>query len=193
VSAGAGAVGAYLASELVKVVVREDRPCHVLDVSTLSACPEPGDWSWPSNHSVIAAALATTVVILAPAWWRAAVPCALAVGASRVLTGAHYWHDVAAGLLVGGLVVWMGTWYLVRPAYRLLGSHPLFARLSGEPGEPGDRAGRVPPRTPRPDEPEHERPNWVLERINDVSRSASRATTTPGAGQAGSSDDAWPT
>ena len=180
VAAGVATVVAYVASEAVKIVVREERPCRVLEVRTLSACPAPGDWAWPSNHSVIAAALATSVVALAPVWWRAVVPCALAVGASRVLTGAHYWHDVVAGLLAGALVVWVGTWYLAPRAYRLLGSHPTLARLSGDPVPPG------------PD-PSAGRPGWVEARLGDVSRSAGRATTTPGAGHVGSSDDAWRT
>ena len=179
-SAGAASVVAYVASEVVKAVVREERPCRDLGVRTLAACPAAGDWSWPSNHSVIAAALATTVVLLAPLWWRAVVPCALAVGASRVITGAHYWHDVVAGLLTGALVVWVGTWYSVRHAYRLIGSHPTLARLAGTP-EPSTSG------------PPSDRPSWVGERLNDVSRSASRATTTQGAGRSASSDDAWTT
>nr|BFE84597.1 hypothetical protein GCM10020093_071980 [Planobispora longispora] len=46
----------YLFSEVVKVVVREDRPCRGL--VTIATCPEAGDWSFPSNHAVIAAAAA---------------------------------------------------------------------------------------------------------------------------------------
>lgn len=120
VAAAAGVVVAYGLSELVKGMVREERPCRTLSVSTVSACPPSGDWSWPSNHATIAGALATAAVVLAPLWWRLVVPLALAVGASRVLTGAHYWHDVVAGLAVGVVVVWFGTWALAPVAHRLL-------------------------------------------------------------------------
>ncbi|GAA2740757.1 hypothetical protein GCM10009868_04130 [Terrabacter aerolatus] len=118
--AAVSTVAAYVLSEVVKGFVREDRPCRTLSVHTVAACPAPGDWSWPSNHATIAAALATAVVILAPVWWRLAVPLTLAVGASRVLTGAHYWHDVLAGFVVGVVVVWFGTWALAPTGHRLL-------------------------------------------------------------------------
>ena len=118
--AAVSTVVAYALSEGVKGLVREERPCRTLHVGTLAACPAPGDWSWPSNHATIAGALATAVVVLAPVWWRLVVPLALAVAASRVLTGAHYWHDVVAGLVVGVVVVWFGTWALAPVAHRLL-------------------------------------------------------------------------
>lgn len=120
VVAGVSTVAAYVLGEVVKGFVREERPCRTLSVHTVAACPAPGDWAWPSNHATIAGALATAVVILSPVWWRLAVPLALAVGASRVLTGAHYWHDVLAGLVVGVVVVWFGTWALAPRCHRLL-------------------------------------------------------------------------
>jgi membrane-associated phospholipid phosphatase len=130
VSAAASTAVAYLLSEVVKGFVREERPCRTLSVRTLASCPAAGDWSWPSNHATIAGALATAVVVMAPVWWRLAVPLALAVGASRVLTGAHYWHDVVAGLAVGVVVVWFGTWALAPVAHRLLAR----SVASGPPG-----------------------------------------------------------
>ncbi|GAA2041673.1 hypothetical protein GCM10009740_37500 [Terrabacter terrae] len=113
-------VAAYVLSEVVKGVVREARPCRAMAVHTVAACPAANDWSWPSNHAVIAAGLATAVVALSPLWWRLVVPLALAVGVSRVLVGAHYWHDVVAGMSLGVLVVWFGTWALAPAAHRLL-------------------------------------------------------------------------
>jgi undecaprenyl-diphosphatase len=88
---------------------------------------------------------------MAPVWWRLAVPLALAVGASRVLTGAHYWHDVVAGLAVGVVVVWFGTWALAPVAHRLLrrsvaSGPPAWRRLVGQPYVPRYAA------TDRPDD-----------------------------------------
>lgn len=148
--AAVGVVTAYLLSEVVKGFVREERPCRALSVQTVAACPAAGDWSWPSNHATIAGGLATAVVVLAPVWWRLVVPLALAVGAARVLTGAHYWHDVVAGLAVGVLVTWLVTWALAPVAHRLL-------ERSVEAGPPGWRRlvgqGYV-PRYAASDEPE---------------------------------------
>ncbi|MGO4663950.1 phosphatase PAP2 family protein [Terrabacter sp. 2TAF16] len=137
VVAAVSTVAAYVLSEVVKGFVREERPCRTLSVRTVASCPAAGDWSWPSNHATIAGALATAVVVMAPVWWRLVVPLALAVGASRVLTGAHYWHDVVAGLAVGVLVVWFGTWALAPLAHRLLvrsvaSGPPAWRRLLGQ-------------------------------------------------------------
>ncbi|MER5786731.1 phosphatase PAP2 family protein, partial [Streptomyces mobaraensis] len=60
--AGAATVAAYAVSELLKEAVDEERPCRALrGVGTVDTCPPPGDWSFPSNHSTLAAALAVGV------------------------------------------------------------------------------------------------------------------------------------
>lgn len=102
---GVGAILAYGSSEAVKVLVGEPRPCHVIDVATVLACPPAGDWSWPSNHAVIAGAIAAACVLAVPRAAALAVPVALVVAACRVAAGVHYVHDVAAGLALGVLAV----------------------------------------------------------------------------------------
>ena len=102
--AGAGVVVAYAVSEVVKLVVQEERPCRT--TPSLAPCPEPGDWSFPSNHSVVAGASAMAIWALhRTLGWVAAV-CALTAAASRVVVGVHYVHDVLAGLALGALVSW---------------------------------------------------------------------------------------
>jgi membrane-associated phospholipid phosphatase len=40
-----------------------ERPCRTLaDVATIAACPEHGDWSFPSTHATIAGAAAVAIV-----------------------------------------------------------------------------------------------------------------------------------
>lgn len=108
-AAGAGAIGSAVATLAVKSVVTEERPCSALGVHALSSCPPLGDWSFPSNHAGISAALATAVVLTALAVGRvwpavAAVVTAVVVAASRVVSGVHYPHDVAAGLVFGACI-----------------------------------------------------------------------------------------
>lgn len=92
-------VVAYLVSEGVKEVWRQDRPCRVLgEVATVVPCPEVGDWSFPSNHATIAGAAA---VALAWSGWRVGFVLAAVAAASRVFVGVHYPHDVVAGLALG--------------------------------------------------------------------------------------------
>lgn len=97
-------IAAYGVNDMLKLVVREDRPCQSLRVITLEACPAPGDWSFPSNHTAIAAAAATALWFLSRRLGAVATVAACAMAASRVWVGAHYPHDVAAGVVVGALV-----------------------------------------------------------------------------------------
>ncbi|QEV50263.1 phosphatase PAP2 family protein [Streptomyces vinaceus] len=89
---------------LLKLVFREDRPCQSLRVAVLEACPAPGDWSFPSNHAAIGAAAAVALLFVSRRLGAVAVVAALLMAGSRVWVGAHYPHDVVAGLAVGALV-----------------------------------------------------------------------------------------
>ncbi|MEV0533506.1 phosphatase PAP2 family protein [Kitasatospora sp. NPDC050463] len=114
--AGSTAMARVLASPLVvivayavnsgfKSVVEEVRPCVQLGMrGTLEACPGAGDWSFPSNHTVIAFAAATALWFADRRLGAVAVVAAVLMGASRVWVGVHYPHDVLVGALVGVLV-----------------------------------------------------------------------------------------
>lgn len=95
---------AFLVSAALKLQVRELRPCQSLHAVTLEACPAVGDWSFPSNHATIAAAAAVALWFVSARLGLVAGVCALAMAASRVWVGAHYPHDIAAGLAVGAAV-----------------------------------------------------------------------------------------
>ncbi|MEV7552710.1 phosphatase PAP2 family protein [Amycolatopsis sp. NPDC089917] len=126
---------AYLISEAAKSVIQEDRPCR--NLVTLVDCPPVGDWSFPSNHSTIAAAAA---VGLALAWRRLApwvLPGALVMGFSRVFVGAHYPHDVLAGLVLGSVTAWLVFRYLRGPATGI--ARRLTAHAGDAPTQPMPR------------------------------------------------------
>ena len=107
------AVVAYGMDMVLKLLVREDRPCQSLRVATLEACPGPGDWSFPSNHATIAAAAAIALLFVSRRLGTVGVVAGCAMAASRVWVGVHYPHDVVAGLAVGTL-----TALLAMPALR---------------------------------------------------------------------------
>ncbi|MFF1641977.1 phosphatase PAP2 family protein [Streptomyces sp. NPDC058246] len=102
-------VVAYAVDSVFKSLVREDRPCQSLHVKTLEACPAPGDWSFPSNHTVIAAAAAVALLFVSRRLGTVAVAAACAMAVSRVWVGVHYPHDVVAGMLIGTLIAMLLT------------------------------------------------------------------------------------
>ncbi|MGW0964026.1 phosphatase PAP2 family protein, partial [Streptomyces gelaticus] len=144
----------YVASEVLKSVVDEERPCRSVAgaAASLVTCPPTGDWSFPSNHSAIAGAAAVALAIARPRLAWLTVPLALLMAFSRVFVGVHYPHDVAVGLLLGAAVSALVVAILRRPAQSLArtvrgSGAPVAAWASG----PGGRAGgRAPPRAPRP-------------------------------------------
>ncbi|MBP2366406.1 phosphatase PAP2 family protein [Pseudonocardia parietis] len=137
-------------SELAKQIKQVDRPCRLLEpFPSWADCPAPGDWSFPSNHAALAGALVVGVLLLAlrlrsPVVALFALLTGLAAAVARVLTGAHFPHDVVAGSALGGMVALVTV--------SLLGSRatPLVARLRTDgrvPALVGDRpADRVPAR-----------------------------------------------
>ncbi|AJF65795.1 phosphatase PAP2 family protein [Streptomyces vietnamensis] len=112
----------YVASEALKSLVDEERPCRAVAGAPVSlvACPPHGDWSFPSNHSAIAGAAA---IALALSWrgivWLT-VPMALLMAFSRVFVGVHYPHDVTVGLLLGSLVAFLVMRVAERPVRSLV-------------------------------------------------------------------------
>ncbi|MFD3748571.1 phosphatase PAP2 family protein [Nocardia sp. NPDC058633] len=60
--------------------------------------------SFPSNHSAVAAAVVASLWFVDKRLTAIAALAVIAMAASRVYVGAHYPHDVAAGLLVGTLI-----------------------------------------------------------------------------------------
>ena len=95
---------AFGVDAVLKLLVREDRPCRSLRVITLEACPAPGDWSFPSNHAAIAAAATVALLFVSRRLGAVASVAGCAMAVSRVWVGAHYPHDVLAGVVVGALV-----------------------------------------------------------------------------------------
>lgn len=66
------------------------------------------DFSFPSDHAVMAGAVAAGVLLANRRLGAVAVVAALLMAATRVYVGAHYPGDVLAGLTLGALVTVVG-------------------------------------------------------------------------------------
>lgn len=113
---------AYVASELVKSSVDEERPCRAVAgaAASLIKCPATGDWSFPSNHATIAGAAAVALALAVRGLVLLTLPLALLMAFSRVFVGVHYPHDVAMGLLLGASLAALAALALTGPATRVV-------------------------------------------------------------------------
>lgn len=113
---------AYVASELAKSSVDEERPCRAVAgaAASLIKCPATGDWSFPSNHATIAGAAAVALALAVRKLVLLTLPLALLMAFSRVFVGVHYPHDVAMGLLLGASLATLAGPALAGPATRVV-------------------------------------------------------------------------
>ena len=92
--------------------VAETRP-YVAHPGALVLVSKTTDPSFPSDHAAMAGAVAVGLLFVS---WRlglVATACALALAFVRVYVGAHYPHDVLAGLALGAGVAVL-VWLLLR-------------------------------------------------------------------------------
>jgi membrane-associated phospholipid phosphatase len=121
VTAGGATLVALAVNQPIVHAVNEARPYtalpHILVLATRST-----DASFPSDHATMAGAVAVGLWFVSRRLGVVAAIAALLMAFARVYIAAHYPADVAAGLLLGGLVAAL-TWLLVRrPLTRLAGS-----------------------------------------------------------------------
>ena len=99
--AGLGTVALTSAVANLPLKGLTDRPRPAIEVPEARRVPQPTSSSFPSGHTASAAAFSGVVGHHLPALRLPLTALALAVGFSRVYTGAHYPGDVLAGWLLG--------------------------------------------------------------------------------------------
>lgn len=104
VCAGFGVLAALLVNQhLISPAVGRARPCHALvHVEVLLTCAN--DFSFPSDHCVIAGAFVAGLAFVGLRWAVPAGVLAVLLAFTRVYTGVHYPSDAVGGLVVGGVI-----------------------------------------------------------------------------------------
>lgn len=150
---GLGTLVAIGVNQPIVNAVAEKRPYASIP-HTMLLVSRSADYGFPSDHAVMAGAVATGLCYVNRRLGILAWVAAVLLAFSRVYVGAHYPHDVAAGLLLGAAVIVLGH-MLARPLLLwLLGS------LVKTPLRPLLVAGRretQPTSTPGADRPAHPR------------------------------------
>lgn len=92
-----------LTYKLLKRRLVRERP--FISFPSISCGTPPLDrYSFPSGHTLHAACFQTMLFTAAPALALVILPFTLSVAASRVVLGLHYPTDVAAGVIIGGVM-----------------------------------------------------------------------------------------
>lgn len=99
-----------LVSTILKRIIGRPRPVHLTQTEPLTYqhfALDASYASFPSGHATTIGALAMVLAILFPAWRVAFLAMALVIGGTRIVVGAHYPSDVAAGLAFGAFSAWL--------------------------------------------------------------------------------------
>jgi len=126
-------------------LVDEARP-YARHPHLLVLASRTSDFSFPSDHAVMAGAVAAGLLLVSRRLGLVAVAAAVLMAFARVYIAAHYPWDVVAGLLLG-VVVALGGWALLRvPLTRLTGSLRRQPGLrQAFPASPAGSVGRTQP------------------------------------------------
>lgn len=135
--AGLATLVAVGVNQPIVSLVAEPRP-YQAHPGILVLVARSTDWSFPSDHSVMAGACAVGLLIASRRLGAVAAIAALLMAAARVYVGAHYPLDVLAGLALGAVVAGAG-WLALRAPLVLLVSRgrqlsPLSVLCGSRPG-----------------------------------------------------------
>ena len=101
----------FLAATVLRAGINAPRPYEVLGIPPLTPKETKGK-SFPSRHAACAAVIAVTALGTVPPLGVALCVVAVGIAVSRVLAGVHFVRDVVFGLLLGGLIGWIGMFLI---------------------------------------------------------------------------------
>jgi undecaprenyl-diphosphatase len=142
--AGVGTLVAVGINQPIVSAVHERRPYQSIP-HMLLLVSRSSDYGFPSDHATMAGAVAAGLCFVNRRLGIAAWVAALLLAFARVYVGAHYPHDVIAGLLLGAAVIVVGRPLavpLLAALIRRLSTTPLRPVLTAAPEHAAVVAGR---------------------------------------------------
>lgn len=112
--AGAAGLLAVAVNQPLVHHFHEARP-YTADPRLLVLAHRSADYSFPSDHAVLAGAVAAGLWLVSRRLGLVATVAAVVLAFARVYIAAHYLHDVVVGLAVGAAVALVGWWLVRRP------------------------------------------------------------------------------
>lgn len=108
--------GLLIGNILLKNLVARDRPCWI-DPTVQLLIENPGDFSFPSGHTMASFEAAVSIFLYNRRWGAAALVLAALIAFSRLYLFVHFPSDVLTGLVLGvviALAVHKGVEWMVR-------------------------------------------------------------------------------
>lgn len=107
------AAGFLLGNVLLKNIAARQRPCW-LDPSVKLLVRVPGDFSFPSGHSLVSFEGAVCIFLFNRKWGIPALMLAVLIAFSRLYLFVHFPTDVLAGIVMGTAIAWTVVWTVKR-------------------------------------------------------------------------------
>lgn len=96
----------FLGVTLLRVIIDEQRPYERFDTPSVFGKTTKGK-SFPSRHTASAFIIAMAFMYVDFWWGMLAMLIALLIELSRIMAGAHYIHDVLAGMAISIVAGWV--------------------------------------------------------------------------------------
>jgi undecaprenyl-diphosphatase len=143
--AGIGTVAAVGVAQPINHAVAEARPWQSLPHALILA-GHTADFSFPSDHAVMAGAVIAGVFLYNRRLGVIAAVAGVLLCFARVYVGAHYPQDVAGGFVIGAAIVLIG-WVIIRipltAAVSYFSRTPLRVLLTSQPASAAGAAGQA--------------------------------------------------
>ena len=99
-------LGVFIAITIMRYIVNEQRPYERFDTPSVFGKTTKGK-SFPSRHTASAFIIAMAFMYVDFWWGMLAMLIALLIELSRIMAGAHYIHDVLAGMAISIVAGWI--------------------------------------------------------------------------------------